>query len=45
MLKGYGDMTRIAVKSGISHRNISYAFKNGSATRKIYEAIVNYYNL
>lgn len=43
-LKQYRDMTRIAEKSGISHRNISYAFKNGSATIKIYEAIINYYN-
>ena len=42
-LKQYGDMTRIANKSGISHRNISYAFKNGSATIKIYKAIINYY--
>ena len=42
-LKQYGDMTRIAEKSGISHRNISYAFKNGSATKKIHEAIINYY--
>ena len=43
-LKQYGDMTKIANKSGISHRNISYAFKNGSATKKIHEAIINYYN-
>ena len=41
--KGYGDMTKISKQSGISHRNISYAFQNGSATIKIYEAIINYY--
>ena len=42
-LRQYGDMSRISEKSGVSNRNISYAFKNGSATIKIYEAIINYY--
>jgi hypothetical protein len=42
-LKQYGDMTRIALKSGISHRNISFAFKNGCATIIIHDALINYY--
>ncbi len=44
-LQRRGDISEIGRQNNIKYQNIARAFKNGSCTKNIYEAIINFYRL